>query len=84
MDVRPKVHCLSITKTERVVDASPPSLQPKVGLLGMIMASILEGKAKDAIVVPISIQYDRLMEGTSLGGQLNFRETQDLVFDMTL
>eukprot|EP00754_Rhynchopus_humris_P050569 Rhum_TRINITY_DN9031_c0_g1::Rhum_TRINITY_DN9031_c0_g1_i1::g.31253::m.31253 len=45
-------------------------LQPKVGLLGMIMGAILDGRCKDAIVVPVSVQYDRLMEAESYAREL--------------
>eukprot|EP00930_Biecheleria_cincta_P073586 TRINITY_DN60866_c0_g1_i1.p1 TRINITY_DN60866_c0_g1~~TRINITY_DN60866_c0_g1_i1.p1 ORF type:complete len:756 (+),score=132.13 TRINITY_DN60866_c0_g1_i1:22-2289(+) len=37
-------------------------LQPKIGLLGMILQPILSGVVSDAYIVPVSIYYDRVME----------------------
>eukprot|EP01061_Rhynchopus_euleeides_P030929 TRINITY_DN5124_c1_g1_i1.p1 TRINITY_DN5124_c1_g1~~TRINITY_DN5124_c1_g1_i1.p1 ORF type:complete len:731 (+),score=332.71 TRINITY_DN5124_c1_g1_i1:55-2247(+) len=45
-------------------------LQPKVGLVGNVFSAVLDGHAKDAIIVPISVQYDRLMEGHEYAREL--------------
>eukprot|EP00931_Biecheleriopsis_adriatica_P103257 TRINITY_DN78116_c0_g1_i1.p1 TRINITY_DN78116_c0_g1~~TRINITY_DN78116_c0_g1_i1.p1 ORF type:complete len:751 (+),score=121.99 TRINITY_DN78116_c0_g1_i1:267-2255(+) len=37
-------------------------LEPKIGLLGMLLDPILSGVVDDAYVVPVSIYYDRVME----------------------
>eukprot|EP01062_Namystynia_karyoxenos_P081633 TRINITY_DN9008_c0_g1_i1.p2 TRINITY_DN9008_c0_g1~~TRINITY_DN9008_c0_g1_i1.p2 ORF type:complete len:761 (+),score=336.21 TRINITY_DN9008_c0_g1_i1:96-2378(+) len=49
-------------------------LQPKIGLLGMLLEPIVAGRVEDAYIVPISVYYDRVMETGSyvselLGGQ---------------
>ena len=45
-------------------------LQPKVGLVGNVMSSVLDGVVKDAIIIPVSVQYDRLMEGEEYAREL--------------
>ncbi|CAJ1400187.1 unnamed protein product [Effrenium voratum] len=40
-------------------------LQPKIGLLGMVVDPILAGHVEDAYVVPVSIYYDGVMETES-------------------
>jgi len=40
-------------------------LQPKIGLLGMVLDPILAGVVEDAYVVPVSIYYDGVMETES-------------------
>lgn len=40
-------------------------LQPKIGLLGMIVDPILYGVVEDAYIVPVSIYYDGVMETES-------------------
>lgn len=37
-------------------------LQPKVGMLGMVLEPIVHGRLEDAYVVPLSIYYDRVLE----------------------
>eukprot|EP00659_Diplonema_papillatum_P006228 gene6228-9537_t len=38
-------------------------LMPKTGLLSMAVDAVLAGGVEDAFIVPVSIQYDRIMEG---------------------
>eukprot|EP01064_Diplonema_japonicum_P031322 TRINITY_DN5555_c0_g1_i1.p1 TRINITY_DN5555_c0_g1~~TRINITY_DN5555_c0_g1_i1.p1 ORF type:complete len:727 (+),score=97.49 TRINITY_DN5555_c0_g1_i1:49-2181(+) len=45
-------------------------LQPKVGMLGMVLNALLDGVVSDAYVVPISVQYDRLLEGSDYADEL--------------
>eukprot|EP00755_Sulcionema_specki_P031993 Sspe_Gene.19531::Locus_7130_Transcript_1_1_Confidence_1.000_Length_2358::g.19531::m.19531 len=40
-------------------------LQPKIGMLGMIVSPILDSFVKDAYIVPISVFYDKVMETQS-------------------
>ena len=44
--------------------------QPKLGMLGVALEGHFEGRVSDLIVVPISIQYDRVVEGSSYSRQL--------------
>lgn len=37
-------------------------LPPKFGILGFVLDSILSGRVKDAIVCPVSTQYDKVIE----------------------
>lgn len=37
--------------------------QPRLGMLGVALEGHFEGRIKDLIVAPISIQYDRVVEG---------------------
>eukprot|EP01060_Flectonema_neradi_P024200 TRINITY_DN3282_c0_g2_i2.p1 TRINITY_DN3282_c0_g2~~TRINITY_DN3282_c0_g2_i2.p1 ORF type:complete len:536 (+),score=90.49 TRINITY_DN3282_c0_g2_i2:62-1669(+) len=45
-------------------------LVPKIGMLSMCVNPILQGIVRDAYVVPISVQYDRLMEGADYAHEL--------------
>ena len=45
-------------------------LVPKIGMLSMVITPILKGLVRDAYIVPISIQYDRLMEGAEYAHEL--------------
>mmetsp|Transcript_42417 Transcript_42417/g.88626 ORF Transcript_42417/g.88626 Transcript_42417/m.88626 type:complete len:749 (+) Transcript_42417:41-2287(+) len=40
-------------------------LQPKIGLLGMVLDPVLDGVVEDAYIVPVSIYYDGVMETES-------------------
>eukprot|EP01065_Artemidia_motanka_P045004 TRINITY_DN6507_c1_g2_i1.p1 TRINITY_DN6507_c1_g2~~TRINITY_DN6507_c1_g2_i1.p1 ORF type:complete len:791 (+),score=249.86 TRINITY_DN6507_c1_g2_i1:349-2373(+) len=40
-------------------------LQPKIGMLGMLIEPILAGRVDDAVIVPISVYYDKVMEAGS-------------------
>lgn len=37
-------------------------LPPKFGILSFVLDSILSGRVKDAIVCPVSTQYDKVIE----------------------
>eukprot|EP01059_Diplonema_ambulator_P019110 TRINITY_DN3191_c0_g1_i1.p1 TRINITY_DN3191_c0_g1~~TRINITY_DN3191_c0_g1_i1.p1 ORF type:complete len:729 (+),score=299.91 TRINITY_DN3191_c0_g1_i1:44-2188(+) len=45
-------------------------LQPKVGMLGMVINALLDGQVEDAYIIPISVQYDRIMEGNDYANEL--------------
>ncbi|KAI9143514.1 putative acyltransferase [Paraphysoderma sedebokerense] len=45
-------------------------LTPKFGILKTILESILSGRVKDAIIVPMSIAYDRVIETESYVNEL--------------
>ncbi|KAJ3323380.1 hypothetical protein HDV06_001900 [Boothiomyces sp. JEL0866] len=45
-------------------------LQPKFGFLKLILESILGNKAKDAILVPVSLGYDKVIETPSYVNEL--------------
>eukprot|EP01063_Lacrimia_lanifica_P018100 TRINITY_DN25058_c0_g1_i1.p1 TRINITY_DN25058_c0_g1~~TRINITY_DN25058_c0_g1_i1.p1 ORF type:complete len:744 (+),score=249.80 TRINITY_DN25058_c0_g1_i1:73-2304(+) len=45
-------------------------LQPKIGLLGMITSHILQDEVQDAVIIPVSVQYDKLMEGGDYAKEL--------------
>lgn len=45
-------------------------LQPKFGILSYIMESVMSGRAKDAIVCPVSTQYDKVIEVDSYISEL--------------
>ncbi|CAE7575236.1 plsB, partial [Symbiodinium natans] len=46
-------------------------LQPKIGLLGMVLDPILDGVVEDAYIVPVSIYYDGVMETESYVRELS-------------
>ena len=37
-------------------------LSPKLGILSFILESLLSGRVEDAIICPVSIQYDKVIE----------------------
>ena len=37
-------------------------LQPKFGILSFLVESVLSGRVKDAIICPVSTQYDKVIE----------------------
>ena len=37
-------------------------LQPKFGILSFLLESVLSGRVKDAIICPVSTQYDKVIE----------------------
>ncbi|KAI5363226.1 putative phospholipid/glycerol acyltransferase, glycerol-3-phosphate acyltransferase-like protein [Septoria linicola] len=45
-------------------------LQPKFGILGFLMDSLLSGRVEDAIVCPVSTQYDKVIEVDSYISEL--------------
>lgn len=45
-------------------------LQPKVGMLGMLMEPILTGGIDDAYIVPVSVYYDKVMETRTYTAEL--------------
>jgi glycerol-3-phosphate O-acyltransferase len=49
-------------------------LRPKMGMLSVITNTVLEGQVDDAMIVPVAISYDKVIEGEAykkelLGGQ---------------
>ena len=38
-------------------------LQPKFGMLGTVVEAVQEQKIKDAVIIPISISYEKVLEG---------------------
>lgn len=49
---------------------SGKSLQPKSGLLSVVVDSVLEGVVEDAFIVPVAISYEKLIDGSFVGEQL--------------
>lgn len=45
-------------------------LQPKLGILGFFVESILSGSVEDAIICPVSTQYDKVIEVDSYVSEL--------------
>lgn len=45
-------------------------LQPKFGILGFLMESVLSGRVNDAMVCPVSTQYDKVIEVDSYISEL--------------
>ncbi|TKA33540.1 hypothetical protein B0A50_00375 [Salinomyces thailandicus] len=45
-------------------------LQPKFGILGFLLESVLSGSVEDAIVCPVSTQYDKVIEVDSYVSEL--------------
>jgi glycerol-3-phosphate O-acyltransferase len=45
-------------------------LPPKFGILGFILDSILSGRVEDAIICPVSTQYDKVIETEGYVGEL--------------
>ncbi|KAI0243630.1 hypothetical protein L0F63_003336 [Massospora cicadina] len=45
-------------------------LNPKFGILGIVLDAVLAGRVKDALMVPISIGYDRVVETSSYVSEL--------------
>ncbi|KAF1814155.1 acyltransferase [Eremomyces bilateralis CBS 781.70] len=45
-------------------------LQPKFGILGFLLDSVLSGRVKDAIICPVSTQYDKVIEVNSYVSEL--------------
>lgn len=45
-------------------------LQPKFGILSYLLESVMSGRAKDAIVCPVSTQYDKVIEVDSYISEL--------------
>jgi glycerol-3-phosphate O-acyltransferase len=45
-------------------------LQPKFGILKIIQEAVLSGRVKDAIIVPMSIGYDKVIETGSYASEL--------------
>ncbi|KAF3909275.1 hypothetical protein ABW20_dc0106989 [Dactylellina cionopaga] len=45
-------------------------LPPKFGILNFILSSILSGRVKDCLIVPVSTQYDKVIEGESYINEL--------------
>ena len=45
-------------------------LQPKLGILGFFIESILSGSVEDAIICPVSTQYDKVIEVDSYVSEL--------------
>lgn len=45
-------------------------LQPKFGILGFLMESVLSGRVEDAMVCPVSTQYDKVIEVDSYISEL--------------
>lgn len=37
-------------------------LQPKFGILSFLLESVLSGQVEDAVVCPVSTQYDKVIE----------------------
>ncbi|RKP08223.1 hypothetical protein THASP1DRAFT_15940, partial [Thamnocephalis sphaerospora] len=62
-------------------------LQPKFGILKLILEGLLNGRTKDCIIVPMSIGYDRVIEtetyASELLGQPKERESLWGVFNST-
>mmetsp|Transcript_48026 Transcript_48026/g.102910 ORF Transcript_48026/g.102910 Transcript_48026/m.102910 type:complete len:739 (-) Transcript_48026:116-2332(-) len=53
-------------------------LQPKIGLLGMLLEHVLSGEVEDAYIVPASIYYDKVMETrTYVNELLGAKKTQE-------
>ncbi|EKX40399.1 hypothetical protein GUITHDRAFT_142722 [Guillardia theta CCMP2712] len=42
-----------------------------MGLVGVAVEAVMSGRVKDVVVVPISIQYDRVVEGNNYGKQIS-------------
>ena len=45
-------------------------LPPKFGILGFILDSILSGRVQDAVICPVSTQYDKVIETEGYVGEL--------------
>lgn len=45
-------------------------LQPKFGILGFLLESVLSGRVEDALVCPVSTQYDKVIEVDSYVSEL--------------
>ncbi|KAF3922524.1 hypothetical protein ABW21_db0201269 [Orbilia brochopaga] len=45
-------------------------LPPKFGILNFILSSILSGRVKDCLIVPVSTQYDKVIESESYINEL--------------
>jgi len=64
-------------------------LRPKMGVLGVVVDSILSGKIKDAVIVPMSIGYDKVIETESyvkelLGGTKERESLRELLRNANL
>lgn len=46
------------------------SLQPKYGLLSVVVDSVIEGIVEDAFIVPVAISYEKLIDGSFVAEQL--------------
>jgi glycerol-3-phosphate O-acyltransferase len=40
-------------------------LSPKFGILSIVVKNVLEGKIPDAQILPVTINYEKVLEGTS-------------------
>ena len=45
-------------------------MAPKTGFLRSVVKSVTQGDIRDAIVVPISLSYDRVVEGSAMTAEL--------------
>jgi len=58
-------------------------LEPKIGMLGMLLEPILAGTVDDAYIVPISIYYDKVMEArTYVTELLGSKKRKENLFDV--
>lgn len=55
-------------------------LQPKLGILKLVLDAVLNGRAKDCVIVPMSLQYDKVLETDSYINELlgNPKEKESL------
>jgi len=44
---------------------SGKSGQPRMGLVGIAVEAVMSGRLRDAVIAPVSIQYDRVVEGNN-------------------
>lgn len=40
-------------------------LEPKCGILSIVSKNVIDGKIPDAQILPVTINYEQLLEGTS-------------------
>lgn len=46
-------------------------LQPRLGILQSVVQTVLNGDVRDALVVPISINYEKTLEASAFSNELH-------------
>lgn len=45
-------------------------MEPKLGLLNVVCETVVTGKINDALIVPVTINYEKVLEGASFPYEL--------------
>lgn len=60
--IYPSILFTTYTSSEGGRSRTGKLLQPKFGILSFLLESVLSGQVEDAVICPVSTQYDKVIE----------------------